>query len=71
MEGELLGSSSIETYNYANFVGGDNFLDFRTTLQVGSPAPDFEALLLDSGATVKLSDFWRERDLLIEFGSLT
>ncbi len=66
-----MNGNAIETYNYSSLVGSDNFLDFRTVLQVGSAAPDFEATLLDTGATVKLSDYWRERDVVIEFGSLT
>lgn len=61
----------VEAYNYAEFVGGDSFLAFRTVLPVGSSAPDFQALPLDSGQAVHLSDYWRKGDLLIEFGSLT
>ncbi len=63
--------AGIEAYNYAVFVGSENFLDFRTGLQVGSAAPDFEATLLETGAPARLSDYWRGRDVLIEFGSLT
>lgn len=69
--------TEIETYNYAHFgesgdgAGGSNFLAFRTTLPVGSMAPDFTAILLSSAQSVRLSDFWRERDTLIEFGSVT
>lgn len=60
-----------DAYNYASFVGDDDFLAFRTALPVGSPAPDAEAIDLASGGPVRLSAFWRERDLLVEFGSLT
>ena len=60
-----------EPYNYEEFVGSEDFLAFRTALPVGSPAPDFSATLLATGETVRLSDFWRQRDALIEFGSLT
>jgi hypothetical protein len=60
-----------ETYNYATFVGDDDFLAFRTALPVGSPAPDAAVIALDIGEPVRLSDYWRDRDLLIEFGSLT
>ena len=35
-----------EAYNYAEFVGGEDFLEFRTILPVGSAAPDFTAPLL-------------------------
>ena len=61
----------VEAYNYAEFVGGDSFLAFRTLLPVGSSAPDFQALLLDTGQPVQLSEYWKKSDVLIEFGSLT
>jgi hypothetical protein len=63
--------SEIENYNYSVFVGTENFMDFRTLLPVGSPAPDFEAVLLETGLPVKLSEYWKRNDVLIEFGSLT
>lgn len=62
--------SEIEQYNYSDFVGSD-FVPFRTHLPVGSSAPDFQAALLDTGQPVRLSEFWKKGDLLIEFGSLT
>lgn len=61
----------IEAYNYAAFEGSDDFLAFRTALPVGSPAPDVAVKLADTGESARLSDHWRDRDLLIEFGSLT
>jgi hypothetical protein len=61
----------IETYNYATFEGTDDFLAFRTALPVGSAAPDVAAIDVTSGETVRLGDYWRRGDLLIEFGSLT
>lgn len=60
----------IERYNYSEFVGSD-FLPFRTHLPVGSSAPDFQATLLETGQRVRLSDYWKKGDLLVEFGSLT
>jgi hypothetical protein len=60
----------IERYNYSDFVGSD-FLPFRTHLPAGSAAPDFQATLLETGRLVQLSDYWKQSDLLIEFGSLT
>ena len=63
--------AEIELYDYSTFVGSEDFLSFRTALQVGSMAPDFTATLLDGNKTVKLSDYWRARDIVIEFGSLT
>jgi hypothetical protein len=60
-----------EAYNYATFEGTDDFLAFRTALPVGSAAPDAEVIVADGGEPARLSEYWRERDLLIEFGSLT
>jgi hypothetical protein len=62
--------TEIERYNYSDFVGSD-FLPFRTHLPVGSAAPDFQATSLETGRSVRLSDYWKKSDLLIEFGSLT
>ena len=62
--------AEIEKYNYSDFVGSD-FLPFRTHLPVGSRAPDFQAILLETGQAVRLSDYWKQTDLIVEFGSLT
>jgi hypothetical protein len=62
--------AELETYNYSEFTGSD-FLPFRTHLPVGSRAPDFSALLLDTSRNIRLSDYWKNGDVLIEFGSLT
>lgn len=61
----------IEAYNYSIFEGKEDFISFRTLLQIGSQAPDFSVTLPETGEQVKLSDYWRERDLVIEFGSYT
>lgn len=66
--------TEIETYNYAIFGPGSSasdFAKFREHMKVGDKAPDFPATLLDTGQTVQLSDYWKDDDLLIEFGSLT
>ena len=34
-------------------------------------ASDFGATLLETGQHVRLSDYWRERDVLVGFGALT
>ncbi len=60
-----------DPYNYTIFEGKEDFVRFRTILQVGSAAPDFTATLLETGQPARLSDYWRERDVVIEFGSLT
>jgi hypothetical protein len=67
----MIEQQEIEEYNYSIFQGKEDFASFRTLLQVGSPAPDFPAMLLETGETVKLSDYWREQDAVIEFGSHT
>ena len=61
----------IDPYNYTIFEAKEDFVGFRTVLQVGSAAPDFSATLLETGQPVRLSDYWRERDVLVEFGSFT
>jgi hypothetical protein len=63
--------AEIEGYNYSEFVGSEEFMDFRTHLPMGSSAPDFQATLLETDETVRLSDYWKTHDVLIEFGSLT
>lgn len=63
-----------EQYNYANFNGhGDNqaFAVFQSLLHVGDQAPDFEAIRLGDGATVRLSDYTAESNVIVEFGSFT
>ena len=62
---------AVHAYNYAEFIGDDDFLAFRTALPVGSPAPDVAVTVATTGAPGQLSDSWRDADLLIEFGSLT
>ena len=64
-------SSDLTTYNYALFEGQGDYETFPTPLFAGTAAPDASAILLDTGQSVQLSDYWRERDVLIEFGSYT
>lgn len=63
----------IEFYNYATFEASEEavFPGFRAALPVGSVAPDVSLTIADTGQTARLSDYWRGRDLVIEFGSLT
>jgi hypothetical protein len=42
----------------------------RGELRVGRPAPDLELPRLDTG-TVRLSELWRERPVVLVFGSCT
>jgi hypothetical protein len=62
---------AIRAYNYAEFIGDDDFMTFRTALPVGSAAPDVAVTVAASGEPAHLSDYWRNTDLVIEFGSLT
>lgn len=59
------------TYNYTIFEGQGDFERFQMEPHVGLLAPDFPAILLETGQSVRLSDYWRERDVLVEFGSFT
>ena len=64
--------TAVALYNYKAFMGGESdFMAFRSKLPVGSPAPNFTAVALDSGDKVQLQDYWKEGDVVIEFGSLT
>ncbi len=65
-EGDAVGE-----YNYAEFVGDDDFLSFRSVLPVGSVAPDVAVTVAATGEAARLSDYWGDGDLVIEFGSLT
>ena len=62
---------AIRTYNYTEFIGDDDFLAFRTVLPVGSAAPDVAVTVAATGEPGRLSDYWCDADLVIEFGSLT
>ena len=59
------------SYNYTTFEGQGDFDSFPSGPRVGSPAPDFTAILLETGQQARLSDYWRERDVVVEFGSFT
>ncbi len=59
-----------DRYNYSHFTTED-FPDFKTVLTVGWPAPDFSVTVLETGEQVEISRYWQERDVLLEFGSVT
>jgi hypothetical protein len=67
----MANQAEIEQYNYSVFVGSEEFVAFRTLLPVGSSALDFQATLLESGRPIRVSEYWKKGDVLIEFGSLT
>jgi hypothetical protein len=67
----------VSAYNYEQFdryveSGEDDreFALFPNMLHAGERAPDGELTALDGG-TVPLSELWRERGLVLEFGSFT
>jgi hypothetical protein len=59
-----------QDYNYAVFEGQGDFDAFMGPPHVGEKALD-GALTDLEGARVALSDLWRERHLIMEFGSYT
>jgi nicotinic acid phosphoribosyltransferase len=65
-------------YNYAYFdqhvAAGTDSEDeaaFRASFRAGEQAEDFSLVRLDDGAPVRLSDLWRSKPLVMEFGSFT
>ena len=48
--------TAVALYNYEAFMGGES---------------DFTAVALDSGEKLQLRDYWKDGDVVIEFGSLT
>jgi hypothetical protein len=67
----------MDAYNYERFdayveSGADEreFAAFPNMLHAGERAPDGELTILDGGR-VRLSELWRGRDLVLEFGSFT
>ncbi len=63
-----------DEYNYADFILRREiplFEAFREQMHVGDGAPDFDLTLLDDGKRVRLSDYWTEGALVVEFGSFT
>ncbi|MBA0124449.1 hypothetical protein H0B56_02715 [Haloechinothrix sp. YIM 98757] len=65
-------------YNYPNFdqhiaEGGERHAEaaFRDAMGAGEQAKDYTLLRLEDGARVELSELWRARPLVMEFGSFT
>ena len=72
-----MGSAGVAGYNYERFdayvESGEDELEFGTfpnVLHAGERAPDGELTLLD-GVRVRLSELWRQRAVVLEFGSFT
>lgn len=66
------------TYNYARFdryvEDGSEQREFRAfpdLLHAGEAAPEISGVLLDDGAALDLSEAWRQRTVVVEFGSFT
>jgi hypothetical protein len=71
-------STGPDGYNYVYFdrhvAAGDDGRDeaaFRASFRAGEMAGDFTLVRLDDGARVNLSDLWRSKPLVMEFGSFT
>ena len=67
------GSNGIDTYNYATFsrsesAGKSN--EFKNFLRAGDQAPDFELPTVD-GDLMRLSNFYGNKHVRLEFGSIT
>lgn len=65
-------------YNYANFdrhvaTDGDiaDEIAFRGSSSAGEAAADFALVRLDDGSRQPLSELWRPKPLVMEFGSFT
>lgn len=65
-------------YNYETFdedyvvtgIEEREFAGFPNVLHAGERAPDGELTVLDGGP-VRLSELWRDRGVVLEFGSFT
>lgn len=67
-----------DEYNYAHFDehveqdhGDPISAGFRRSSHVGDRATDFTLVRLDDGRQVRLSELWRSKPLVMEFGSFT
>lgn len=70
--------NDLVSYNYAHFdqhiaEHGEQEMTtaFRSSFRVGERAADFSLVRLDDDAQVTLSDLWRSKPLVMEFGSFT
>jgi hypothetical protein len=76
--GEADDRDGAAVYNYAHFddyvAAGDDVVDesaFWASPRAGQRAPDFSLPRLGDGADITLSDLWRSKPLVMEFGSFT
>ena len=64
----------MEEYNYSTFpltMSAEGFTEFPNFLHVGQKAPDSELTDVATGERVRLSDYWKNGPLMVEFGSIT
>jgi hypothetical protein len=76
--GEADDRAGAAVYNYAHFddyvATGDDAADeagFWASPRAGQRVPDFTLLRLGDRADITLSDLWRSKPLVMEFGSFT
>ena len=69
---------SVDHYNYDHFDeyvehGAEQreFAAFPNHLHAGDPAPEITGVLLDDRRRIALSETWRRRTVVVEFGSFT
>ncbi len=67
-----------DSYNYERFDRyvedgreAREFAAFPNHLHAGDAAPEISGLLLDDNTDLALSDIWRRRTVVVEFGSFT
>lgn len=65
-------------YNYPRFDDyvehgpeREEFAAFANGLHAGDAAPSFAVTRLDDGERLEVSELWRSRDVVMEFGSFT
>ena len=61
-------------YNYESFpldMQQSDFAAFPDFASAGDKAPDGELIDVATGQTVRLSDYWSDGPVMVEFGSIT
>ena len=64
----------MDNYNYESFpldMQDADFKGFPDFVKTGDKAPDGELIDANGGSIVRLSDFWKNGPLMIEFGSVS
>jgi hypothetical protein len=78
MDQSVVGETDAAGYNYAYFdqlvaTEGDvaDEVEFSRSFHAGEPAEDFSLVRLDDNGQQKLSELWKTKPLVMEFGSFT